>query len=59
MVVCCMITRDRRYRVMVHDDQTAELWYRGGYRIIGRVRFPRVTDQLVALGYGVEDLVRD
>jgi len=54
-----MITRDRRYRVMVHDDQTAELWYRGGYRIIGRVRFPRVTDQLVALGYGVEDLVRD
>lgn len=59
MVVRCYVTRDKRYRVLVHEDQTAELCHANGQTITGRVVLYRVTDRLVALGVGLGDLIED
>ncbi len=59
MVIRHYVTRDRRYRVFLHEDQTAELCHANGQQITGRVVLHVVADRLVTLGVGLDDLIED
>jgi hypothetical protein len=53
-VVGSVQTRDGKYRVYLHEDQTAELCEvrgRSNHTVIGRSPLPRITDWLAEKGY--------
>lgn len=59
MVVASAMTADGRYVVYVHEQQRAELCEVHGssrYTVLGPAPLYKVTDRLVALGYGQNDL---
>lgn len=52
-----MVTPDRKYKVLIHEDQTAELSEERGAQVIGRTTLSRITDWLAEHGY--DDLIRE
>lgn len=56
-MIAAMVTPDRRFKVLVHENQTAELSDERGQLVIGRTTLSRVTDWLAEQGY--DELVRE
>jgi hypothetical protein len=54
-----MRTGDGAWRILVHEDQTAELADAKGHLIMGRVAMFRIGERLAALGYHPADLMPD
>lgn len=58
-VLAAMRTGDGAWRILVHEDQTAELADAKGHLIMGRVAMFRIGERLAALGYHPADLMPD
>lgn len=52
-----MVTPDRKYKILVHEDQTAEICEERGQLVMSRTMLSRVTDWLAEQGY--DELVRE
>lgn len=57
VVIAAMVTPDRRYKILIHEDQTAELSEERGALVLGRTTLSRITDWLAEQGY--DELVRE
>lgn len=59
MLVRVMRTADRRLRVDLFDDQTAQILTAGGTTIVGRSPLFRIGRRLAEMGFAGPDLIPD
>ena len=59
VVVRGVHTRDRRWRLLIHHDQSAELIDERGNIVLCRVPMYQIGERLAELGVSSDDLVPD